>query len=561
MGRRLRLCAAVVVGANLFAHGLAFAQPSGVEPGVIEREFQAPPPPEAGVTTVLPAPLLPGAPPPGADQTGLLLREVTIEGATVFTASALQSYAAPLIGTQVTLAQVFGVAQKITKAYSDAGYPLSIAIVPAQEIKDGRVKILVIEGYVAIVEIAGDAGAAADALAAYGEKIKGVRPLTRTALERYLLLANDLPGLTVRAILDQAPQAQGGVKLILAVDHKPLDVSVGINNRGSVALGRERGVMQVAENGNLTGREVIELGAVQSFQAKELTYLYGHIETLLDKEGTTLALTGTWSNSEPGTPILEALNFDSNGWTAILELSHPFLRSRQHNLRVTAALELKSLESNFGAIPDSRDEIRILRGGILTDFVDRFSGVTQINALLSQGLDVFNATAKSDPNKSRADGSGVFTSLIFDLTRLQPLGHGFDLWLSGRGQIASRPLLASEECGYGGAQFGRGFDNYEIAGESCAMGLAELTYRLPWSNDRLGVRGYGFYDVGVVRQKGELLPGDKREETGQSVGGGVRFDVGRYMSGYVGYAVPLTRDVALEGDDDGRVFFNWTLSR
>jgi len=558
---RMRRYAAIIVGANLFVCGLAFAQPSGVQPGVIEREFQAPAPPEAGVTTVLPAPLLPGAPPPGAAQTRLLLREMSIEGATVFTADELQSYASPLLGTEITLAQIFDIAQKITKAYSDAGYPLSIAFVPAQKIEGGRVKILVVEGYVEEVEIAGDAGSAADELTAYGEKIKSVRPLTQTALERYLLLANDLPGLSVRAVLDQAPRVQGGVKLILAVERKPLDVSASVNNRGSVALGRERGIVQLAENGNLTGREVIEIGGVQTFQAKELTYLYGRAETLLDREGTTLSLTGTWSESEPGTALLKAVDFDSNGWSATLELSHPFVRSRQGNLRLAASLEVKDLKSDFGAVPNSRDELRILRGGILTDFVDPLSGITQVNALLSQGLDVFDATAKSDPNKSRPDGSGVFTSLVVDLTHLQPLGHGFDLWISGRGQIASRPLLASEECGYGGAQFGRAFDNYEIAGETCALGLAELSYRLPWFNDSLAVQGYSFYDVGVVRQKGDLLPGDKREESGQSVGAGVRFDLGRYMSGYVGYAVPLTRDVALEGNDDGRIFFNWTISR
>jgi len=558
---RMRRYAAIIVGANLFVCGLAFAQPSGVQPGVIEREFQAPAPPEAGVTTVLPAPLLPGAPPPGAAQTRLLLREMSIEGATVFTADELQSYASPLLGTEITLAQIFDIAQKITKAYSDAGYPLSIAFVPAQKIEGGRVKILVVEGYVEEVEIAGDAGSAADELTAYGEKIKSVRPLTQTALERYLLLANDLPGLSVRAVLDQAPRVQGGVKLILAVERKPLDVSASVNNRGSVALGRERGIVQLAENGNLTGREVIEIGGVQTFQAKELTYLYGRAATLLDREGTTLSLTGTWSESEPGTALLKAVDFDSNGWSATLELSHPFVRSRQGNLRLAASLEVKDLKSDFGAVPNSRDELRILRGGILTDFVDPLSGITQVNALLSQGLDVFDATAKSDPNKSRPDGSGVFTSLVVDLTHLQPLGHGFDLWISGRGQIASRPLLASEECGYGGAQFGRAFDNYEIAGETCALGLAELSYRLPWFNDSLAVQGYSFYDVGVVRQKGDLLPGDKREESGQSVGAGVRFDLGRYMSGYVGYAVPLTRDVALEGNDDGRIFFNWTISR
>ena len=564
--RRGLLCAARRLGPALLlgasVSGLSLAQaatPGGVEPGVIQREFQKPQPPKAGGPLVLRGPILPAAP-SGAAETKLVLKGIKVEGATVFSQSQLQSYASALIGKEVAMSQVFGIAQAITGAYSDAGYPLSVAYLPAQEIKDGIVTIRVVEGFVSEVEVSGDAGNAADLLKSYGENLKAVRPLTNRALERYVLLANDIPGLAVRAVFDRASSGTGGVKLIFAVTRKNVEVAVGANNRGSRALGRDRGVVSFVENGNLTGRERIELDLVQAFQTRELSYVYGQGRFLVDSQGDTVGLTGTWSRSKPGTDPLESVHFKSDGWSAALDFSHPFVRSRALNIKLTGEFEFQNLNSDFGSTPNSRDRLRVLRSDLHTDFLDWIGGVTETDLWLSQGLDIFDATKESDPNKSRADGSAAFTSFLGTLDHVQPLTEGLDLSVSISGQIASRQLLASEECGYGGAIFGRAFDNYEISGENCANGAVELRYRLPVGGD-VTLQPYGFYDAGLVQQKGALLPGEARRQTGQSIGVGVRSQIADHVRASLEFAQPLARQVAIEGNKDGRVFFSVMVTK
>ena len=331
------------------------------------------------------------------------------------------------------MSEVFGVAQRITRAYSDAGYVLSVAYVPAQEIKDGVVKIEVVEGFVSDVEIAGDAGPSAGLLASYGEQIKAARPLTSSALERNLLLANDIPGLSVKAVFDRGSSGTGGVKLILAATRNPVDMSIGFNNRGSKALGPERGVVSLVENGNLTGRESIELDLVQSFQTKELSYLYGRAQTVLNAQGTTLGIAGSWSTSEPGTAPLEAIRFQSDGWSALIDLAHPIVRSRALNIKLTGSFEAQDLNSDILSAPNSRDRLRVLRGDLHVDFLDPLGGITQADVLVSQGLDIFDATKASDPFKSRANGSGDFTSAVLSLGHQQSLAKGLGLVLSVSG--------------------------------------------------------------------------------------------------------------------------------
>ena len=350
---------------------------------------------------------------------------------------------------------------------------------PAQEIANGRVRIEVVEGYVAEVEIAGDAGPSANLALSYGEKLKAVRPLTNKTLERYLLLANDIPGTEVRAVLGEAPETDGGVKLTLAVTRRAIDAQIGANNRGSRALGRERGFVGVVENGSLFGRESIEVQHVRALDQGELAYTYARATTLLGSAGTRLGLSASIMDSEPGTPLLTAIDFNSEGFVGAVEVSHPFVRSRALNVETSLGFERQDLTSRFGSLLDSHDELSLLHLSARADFADPFEGITRLDARLTQGINVLGATTESDLNKSRSDGSGAFTSLSLEVSRLTDLGKGFDLWLAAGGQASSRPLLASQECGYGGARFGRAFDNFEISGETCAQALAEIRYSLP----------------------------------------------------------------------------------
>ncbi len=278
----------------------------------------------------------------------MTLTSLDIEGATVFSQSKLQEYGAGLMGKDITLADVFTVAQKITKAYSDAGYILSIAYVPAQQIKDGHVKIQVVEGYVAEVEIAGNPGKAKKLLEKYGEKIKAVHPLTKRAFERYLLLANDIPGMSVRGFLDRGPSGLGAVKLILSASHKRADSSVGFNNRGSKALGPNRVVLSASEYGNAAGTESAHIAAVKSLQHKELTYVYGRVDSVIGTEGDVVGLSGTFTRTNPGLPDLKALGFHTKGWSATADYSHPFVRSRSLNIDVKGQFDIVDLRSDFG---------------------------------------------------------------------------------------------------------------------------------------------------------------------------------------------------------------------
>ena len=279
----------------------------------------------------------------------------------------------------------------------------------------------------------------------------------------------------------------------------------------------------------------------------------------MNSEGTTLAIAGSLTDSEPGTELLRSIDFNSDGRSAVIEVTHPLIRSRSKNLRLSGLFEIADYESDFGALRNTNDQLSVLRAGAAFDLRDRFNGTTLITARASKGLDLFNATVEGDAFKSRANGSGVFFSFAADVSRTQPVLDNFEVFAAAGGQVASRALLAPEECGYGGGAFGRGFDNFELSGENCLYGLVEARYAAPQFLPKTAVQPYVFYDAGSVWQK-DLLPGEPRRSTGQSVGAGFRFAFRDRFSGGFEYAKPLTRPVALEGDDDGRFFFSLSFA-
>jgi len=106
---------------------------------------------------------LPRKPPPGADiepparpalQPGpairFKLKAFRITGATVFPESELEQHLQAHVGRyiehEVGILELREAAALITRFYAQRGFPLATAYLPTQEIKDGVVEIVILEG-------------------------------------------------------------------------------------------------------------------------------------------------------------------------------------------------------------------------------------------------------------------------------------------------------------------------------------------------------------------------------------------------------------------------------
>src|ERR1700716_760627 len=110
------VCRAIAALALVVVTTAAMAQPvapSSTQPGRERERFTEPPPARAepgGTAISLPS----TDAPKGADRINVLVRDVHIDGMTVYTQEQLAPLFADMIGQQVTLQSIYDLAQKIT---------------------------------------------------------------------------------------------------------------------------------------------------------------------------------------------------------------------------------------------------------------------------------------------------------------------------------------------------------------------------------------------------------------------------------------------------------------
>ncbi len=495
--------------------------------------------------------------PANAGDIEFTLSSVMLDGAVAIPPSSLAPLYSEKIGKPVKLAEIFEVARAITRRYAEEGYPLSLAYVPAQEIEGGAVKIRIIEGFIGEIDVDGAPRGAKQRLKSLGEKIIADRPLRQETLERYLLLANEMPGLSVTGVLARGAGAEAGVKMTLVAERKRLAASVNVNNRASRAVGREQIVGRAAINNLLTGVDQLSLSTVQSLKPDELSVYGARYSTMLNAEGLALILAATRSEAAPGVPFLRVLGFETQGWTAGGGFSFPLIMSRDLKLGVSGMINWKEFRSAFGVTPNTLDRLWTTDFEAALSVKDGWDGVNAVGFSVSKGWDIFDATEAGSPLASRAGAGAEFIAVGAEISRIQRLTEWADMTVAVKAQTADKPLLSSEQCGYGGAGFGRGYDPFEIAGDRCIVALVEMRAS-PSFLERGNFRAQPFvsFDAGAVQQKGPLAAGEDRNASLYSLGAGARFSLTKYLAASAEVGVPLKGAVAQEGDDDPRFFFS-----
>lgn len=532
--------------------------PGPADPGRIDQRFETPAAPQSAPPVAIPAPSQ-VQPPEQAAKVRFTLRDLIFDGVTVYETAALRGLAAPLLGKEISLLDLYGLRDALTKKYRADGYVLSQVVLPAQKIADGVVKLQAVEGFVADVRFEGAAFAdRAGLLTDHAEKIKASKPLRLADLERYVLLTDDLPGLQAKTVLKPAEGVQGGAVLTFVLTSKPITAAFTADNRGSQAIGPFQ-LDGTVDFDDLTGFfESTRLRVIGTPEIQELLYIDVAETVPVGSEGTTVTLNARRSWSEPGADV-SLFELDSRSLTVRAGVSHPFIRSRSENLRGSLTLTARESETQALDEPLSEDHLRIVSAGLTYDVADSLGGVTLVAGQVHKGLEILGASERDDANLSRAGGRADFHKLTGLIQRHQPLFDGVSLLASFEGQWSPFKLLSSEEYGIGGASFGSAFDYSELTGDSGAAGRVELQYTPDLGLPLLPMTQlYAFTDGGGVWNH-EEDDGRHGWQTLWSAGFGLRLAVTEFATAAFEAAIPIAYTPAATGDQDWRGFFSLTV--
>jgi hemolysin activation/secretion protein len=423
----------------------------------------------------------------------------------------------PFLGNTANSDELAKLAQEIADIARAEGMVLAHAHVPQQNVEMGIVRVVLVPGILDEVRIKGSGNRALRKLLA---PLRG-KVLMLPELERRLMLVNSIP----QVALQQTEMLTEDGRRVLLVSVRERDRASGrlaVDNYGSERIGPWRA--------RLAAEAVALFDDSDQLQATWRTNPVDPEEVVAASASYAIGLNNNGTRAEVAFAASEtsidptATSPSRNGRSiyASLAVNHPVRRSRTANLWLDGQIEyLKVDQDSLGALLQSDTTVTVSMG--LSSSLKVGNGWLRAGTQIRQGLGVFGATGANQPFASRFDGDGVFTAgKAWINWSGKPVGD-MTLRIAVSGQIASEPLLSSEELGLGGPYLGRAFDFYERSGDQGVMASAELGYEIakpaPWLKR---LQPYVFVDGGHVDNLGNGFGGG----TLVSAGGGLRADIG-----------------------------------
>ncbi len=427
------------------------------------------------------------------------LNEVRITGATVFSLADFQPLLQSYLGLEVDFAVLNDIAAHVTRFYTSRGYPLATAYLPAQDIKDGAVELVVLEGRFGKVEVQNRSRVKDPAVVRHLLELPG-QIVTDALMERTLLLVYDLSGvLPAQAVLSPGTKIGETDLRVELAGAASVAGTVELDNHGGRFTGANRisGTLDVASPAGLGDRLSVRL--TQSDPGLS----YARVSYKLPVGGNGWVMGADYSHTRYRLgKEFSVLDASGDADTLSLHATYPLLRARAFSLYARAGVERKELQDRVRATAVLNDKSsRFATLALNGDFVDTVGGGAANAFALTWSSGDLNiktaATRAIDAASARTDGG--FHKLNLNYLRVQTLSGPLSAFVSLSAQKAGKNLDSSEKMFLGGANGVRAYPQGEAPGDSGYLLTGELRYgfnvpALPGAMELVG-----FVDIGSVK--------------------------------------------------------------
>ena len=455
----------------------------------MERNRQTPLPPKA----TLPTPDV-AQPMPPVSGLAVTLKAVSFTGNTLLSAEQLAPALAPFLNRPLDYAQLQAAAAAAANTYREAGWVVR-SYLPQQDLTAGILTIQIVESVFGAVQLEGPA-AQRVALAQITKYISASQAsgqaLNADALDRGLLLADDLPGVVVSGTM-RPGQNEREVDLALKLtDEKLLIGDAALDNTGA----RSTGSTRLSANASLTSAlgwgELLSASAIHT---EGSDYLRASGTLPVGAQGWRVGASASALRYKLVTAEFSALEAQGSSNTFGLDASYPLLRQRQHNLYFSANVDHKTFDNQSAQATVSQYQVDVLSLGLSGNIFDNLGGggASSASLTLSSGKLKLDGSPNQAADALTTRSDGAFNKLRYSLSRKQSLSADLSLLAALSGQSASKNLDSSEKFYLGGASGVRAYPSSEGGGSDGMLANLELSWRLPE-----GFSLTGFYDWGQV---------------------------------------------------------------
>jgi hemolysin activation/secretion protein len=432
------------------------------------------------------------------------IQTLSLTGASLLSAADQATIFKPFAGQCLGVGQLNQLLKVITNHYIARGYVTTRAYLPQQDLADGELDVIVVEGQLEGLDSSALASGRELAMSFPGQ---AGSVLNLRELEQLVEQLNRLPSRQAQLELIPGEQVGGSRVQLQGQRSKPWRVSLARHNDGQASTGEQQWRLGLDWDSPLGLADQLNLRAGRD--AVSDSFRHSHNQSL----NYSLPY-GWWSFTYSYSQSYYRTLNEANGFAFDLDGD-----SKTHALRAERVLHRDSLSKtavNFGV-----SHLRT-RNFILGDLIDvssqrlseaqlgfnhgRRIGSAFVNADIGwqQGIGAFDAQRSGDPHGG--EPVAHYNKYSLTLSYLQPFqlwgeSLSFDSLLSG--QKSEDVLFSPQRISIGGLSSVRGFKEQSLSGDSGGYWRNQLRWRraVSWAPLQPWVQEYGValaYDVGVI---------------------------------------------------------------
>lgn len=405
-----------------------------------------------------------------------------VHGVTRFSPDQIGRVLSPFAGRVLDTAGIHAAADAVNQLYRAHGYFLAKVFIPPQAITDA-VRLDVFEGTWDSqgFEVV-NKGHRVDTHVVQDILRRGIpkdTPAQRADVERALLIAEDLPGITTVSTLYPGERV-GTARLRTEITDLPaVQGNVDYDNHGSSSTGQHRlGATLYWSSPTGRGDQITTRVATTGSHSQ-----YGYVNYLLPISPTGTRLGFSVDRLNYDTAYITNLGYASgHASDARVYVTHPVVRSRHGNVNVRGDVSRLTLKDrndlNINANRTVDTVVLALQGD--DDHPWLTTGLTTFDLAVTAG----QVRIRGNANYATADAattktSGGFTRFNMDASRLTRLDSHWSLLSKVRAQWASHNLDSSQKFYFGGATSVSGYPQGEASADMGAEYGIELRRDVP----------------------------------------------------------------------------------
>ena len=379
-------------------------------------------------------------------------------------------------GSNLSFLELDEIVFSLTEFLRNKGYLLAQALLPAQEVRDGNITIMILPGKLSKTLVSNNEIFSDEILSFPFEKGLG-EIVEKDFIESTILRLNDISGLNTSAVFKPGENLGETLLTVQILEEKKLENSIQFDNFGSESSGTTRAILATSLN-NLFGK----LDTLSFHLFKTYDYDFGGVENgrinyeILDSSLIHTIGIDYSENNFITKSDFQFFGIDSDTQRGDVYLRSNWQRSLDRNFSTTLSLSAKkaSIFSSTSPLYGGEDALTVATLEFDYNYVDsRFDAVQGMKFSVSKGFDDFLGSMDANGNgtsltkvNGQSNLSSEFLKYNLSFTRLQTLARDYSIYWHTSIQYSDDWLSTLEKVSLGGPYSVRAYPSQEYIRDS-----------------------------------------------------------------------------------------------